>query len=253
MPGRNLVRRLLLPELELTASWYKPSQGTTHLEAEKKSAFEVCPRCATPSSSVYDHRTVRVRDAPIRDKHTMLTRLVSGNAETTGLDTRSIDIVTAFQAAHWFEPTATLAELKRVLKPDGRVAWVFNEPSTPDAFNKGFMSLLREVSGKPLPRLGDKLQPLKDADFLGPVRTSKTSFAQTVDFEGLKGLALSYSFVPREGPQLERFLTALRALYERSKDDKGVVRLVYTTTVHVADRHPQANTKDGWGAPTVRA
>jgi transposase len=34
--------------------------------------MEVCPRCATPSKSVYDHRTVVVKDAPIRDKNVLL-------------------------------------------------------------------------------------------------------------------------------------------------------------------------------------
>ncbi len=73
MPGSNLVRRLLLPELELTASWYRPSQSTTHLEAQKKSPMEVCPRCATPSTSTYDHRTVKLKDAPLRDKAVVLS------------------------------------------------------------------------------------------------------------------------------------------------------------------------------------
>ena len=66
MPGGNLIGLLLLPELELTASWFKPYQHTTHLEAEKKSAMEVCPKCATPSTSVYDHRVVSLKDAPVR-------------------------------------------------------------------------------------------------------------------------------------------------------------------------------------------
>src|SRR5438874_10338652 len=72
MPGSNLVRRLLLPELELTASWYKPSQATTHLETRKTSGMEVCPRCATPATAIYDHRVVKVKDAPIRDKSALL-------------------------------------------------------------------------------------------------------------------------------------------------------------------------------------
>ena len=67
MPGGNLIGLLLLPELELTASWFKPYQHTTHLETKKKSEMEVCPKCATPSTSVYDHRVVRLRDAPVRD------------------------------------------------------------------------------------------------------------------------------------------------------------------------------------------
>ena len=43
------------------------------VHAEKESGVEVCPRCATPSSSVYDHRQVRVRDAPMRNMGVWLT------------------------------------------------------------------------------------------------------------------------------------------------------------------------------------
>ena len=67
MPETMLLRRLLLPELKFLRSWRKP--GTAHLgvKAEKQSEFEVCPRCATPSRTVYDHRVVSIRDAPMRD------------------------------------------------------------------------------------------------------------------------------------------------------------------------------------------
>jgi len=67
MPETMLLRRLLLPELKFQRSWRKPGTKTLGVEAEKQSEIEVCPRCATASKSVYDHRTVRVRDAPMRD------------------------------------------------------------------------------------------------------------------------------------------------------------------------------------------
>jgi transposase len=67
MPETMLLRRLLLPELKLHRSWRKPGTRTVGVDAEKVSEFEVCPRCATPSRSVYDRRTVAVRDAPMRD------------------------------------------------------------------------------------------------------------------------------------------------------------------------------------------
>ena len=73
MPETMLLRRLLLPELKFERSWRKPGTRTLGVEAEKMSAMEVCPRCATPSSSVYDHRRVKVRDAPVRD---LLVRLI---------------------------------------------------------------------------------------------------------------------------------------------------------------------------------
>jgi transposase len=44
----------------------------TELLAKKESVFEVCPKCATPSSSVYDHRWVRLRDDPLRTRQTIL-------------------------------------------------------------------------------------------------------------------------------------------------------------------------------------
>jgi transposase len=75
MPGDNLIRGLLLPDLELTSSFFRKDRGTNLLEARKTSAMEVCPRCATPSKTLYDRRLVRVRDAPIRDKAVTLTVL----------------------------------------------------------------------------------------------------------------------------------------------------------------------------------
>jgi transposase len=67
MPETMLLRRLLLPELKFVRSWRRPGTKTVGVEAEKVSEMEVCPRCATKSSSVYDHRDVTVRDAPLRD------------------------------------------------------------------------------------------------------------------------------------------------------------------------------------------
>lgn len=61
----RLARFLLLPELKLTA-FKKDKTASNVIQAKKNSLFEVCPKCATPSSSVYDHRIVTLRDAPIR-------------------------------------------------------------------------------------------------------------------------------------------------------------------------------------------
>ena len=67
MPETMLLRRLLLPELKFERSWRRPGTKMVGVEARKVSAMEVCPRCATRSTSIYDHRVVTVRDAPLRD------------------------------------------------------------------------------------------------------------------------------------------------------------------------------------------
>lgn len=46
--------------------------GSWELFVETTSRFEVCPRCACKSSSVYDHRAVRVRDTPVRTRQVVL-------------------------------------------------------------------------------------------------------------------------------------------------------------------------------------
>lgn len=61
----RLSRFVLLPELQLTA-WKQSTNSMSTAQARKTSKLEICPKCASPSSSVYDHRIVTVKDAPIR-------------------------------------------------------------------------------------------------------------------------------------------------------------------------------------------
>lgn len=66
MPLSRLSHFLLFKELKLTR-FCKIGHGHSALFCEKqKDLFEVCPRCAKPSRSTYDHRQVRIVDAPIR-------------------------------------------------------------------------------------------------------------------------------------------------------------------------------------------
>lgn len=71
MPASMLARFALLPELNLTWVEHK-FPNIMILHAHKVSRFEVCPKCATKSHSVYDHRLVQVKDEPIRRQHVIL-------------------------------------------------------------------------------------------------------------------------------------------------------------------------------------
>jgi transposase len=74
MAEDSFSRYLVLPELRLLrVQPHGPGGlGGTELFAEKVSTMEVCPRCATPSTSVYDHRWVRLKDDPLRTRQTIL-------------------------------------------------------------------------------------------------------------------------------------------------------------------------------------
>lgn len=58
---------------------------------------------------------------------------VAATAEKTTLDDNSIDLITVGQAFHWIDWTVALEEFKRILKPDGWIAFLWNQyETTPD-------------------------------------------------------------------------------------------------------------------------
>ena len=52
--------------------------------------------------------------------------VVDGTGEALPLADASVDAVTVAQAFHWFDPAAALAEIARVLRPEGGLALVWN-------------------------------------------------------------------------------------------------------------------------------
>lgn len=70
MSEKNVTQSLLLPDLRFVKeTWVKK---TRYIYCEKVSEFEVCPKCGTKATSIYDHRYVRPRDQPIRNKFVTL-------------------------------------------------------------------------------------------------------------------------------------------------------------------------------------
>src|SRR5687767_3247781 len=65
MAQEGFIRYLLLPELRLL-DVRRSEANATEFFAEKTSPMEVCPKCATPSTSTYDRRWVRIKDDPLR-------------------------------------------------------------------------------------------------------------------------------------------------------------------------------------------
>lgn len=69
---------------------------------------------------------------PIAEMRAQLTALLpgvearSGVAEDLPVEDASVDLVTVAQAFHWFDAPAALAEIHRVLRPDGHLAMIWN-------------------------------------------------------------------------------------------------------------------------------
>lgn len=70
MPNSDFTNSLQLPELIYLGR--KSSKNKLIFYLQKSSQFEVCPKCATKSTSVHDHVHVIVKDTPLRNKRVIL-------------------------------------------------------------------------------------------------------------------------------------------------------------------------------------
>ena len=71
-------------------------------------------------------------------------RSVAGTAEATTLPDDAADLVIAGQAFHWFDVARAAIEARRILRPGGWAALIWNDrQSTGSAFLAGYEALLR--------------------------------------------------------------------------------------------------------------
>lgn len=159
---------------------------------------------------------------------------IAGKAEATTLADASVDFVTAAQAAHWFDRPAAWREFKRILKPRGWLALLWNE---------------RVVDGTPFLRDYEQLllnygtdyadvrhERTTDAvnDFFDPAPFEERAFPmrQEFDYAGLEGRLLSSSYAPGPGhPKHAPMLRELRRIFEQHVED-GRVAFDYKTRVY---------------------
>lgn len=155
-------------------------------------------------------------------------RFCDGTAERTGLDDSSIDLVTAFQAYHWFDPEPTHREFVRILKPGGRAALIWNVRDDSDPFTGSYGELIRAAAlDLDIERHHGTADAFaRDRRFIG-VRRQIVRNQQRLDLAGLVGRMESTSYVPHEGPVHARLLAGLHDLHARYADGEGYVALAY--------------------------
>lgn len=145
-----------------------------------------------------------------------------GRAERLPLDDASVDVVTAGQAYHWFDPATALPEIARVLRSGGRLglAWNLRDDSV------GWVDELWSMFGDHEARRAD--DPTVIAPF-GPVAQRTFRHEQRLDRDGLLGLVASRSYVAiLAAPERDALLARVGALYDRVAAPDGVA-LPYVT------------------------
>jgi ubiquinone/menaquinone biosynthesis C-methylase UbiE len=160
---------------------------------------------------------------------------LAGTAAQTGLADASVELVSAFQAFHWFDPDAARREFARILKPGGWTVLVWNDRRTTGTpFLEAYEQLLIE-HGTDYQRVRHSNVSAESlAAFFAPSGYREHSLAneQVFDLEGVKGRLLSSSYAPAEGEaRHESMMAELRRIFEKYQEG-GKVRFVYDTRVY---------------------
>ena len=161
-------------------------------------------------------------------------KAIHGTAESTGLPDASVDLVTAAQAFHWFDPVRARAELLRITRAPHPVALIWNSRSldaTP--FLRAYDELLVRLSDDYTKVRNHNLGDAVFSAFYGPRGYERRVFASRQDFdrEGFLGRALSSSYVPGAShPRHAETVRALGDLFDAHQEN-GAVAFLYDTEV----------------------
>jgi len=160
---------------------------------------------------------------------------VNAPAEATTLPDASVDLITAAQAFHWFDPTAARREFARILKRGGHVALVWNERLTDTTpFLRDYESLLKTAATDYNQVNHMNIDRATLAAFYGLSSFETCTFAnsQQFDRDGLIGRALSSSYVPNAGhPGHDAFIAGLNRIFDRHAVN-GLVHFEYETKLY---------------------
>jgi SAM-dependent methyltransferase len=158
---------------------------------------------------------------------------IAGTAEATTLPDDSVHIITAAQAAHWFDRAQARREFIRILKPGGWTVLLWNERRTDSTpFLREYERLLLTY-GTDYHEVRHERTTAEIADFFAPssFQLCRFEMRQEVYYAALEGRLLSSSYTPTpEHADYESMLRELRRIFDAHQVN-NYVALEYNTLV----------------------
>lgn len=157
---------------------------------------------------------------------------VNGTAEATTLPEHCVDFVTAGQAFHWFKPDEASAEFRRIVKPGGWAALIWNIRDEQSPFMTAYEGLLTQYA------IGYReIKQSRSHEYIPRFFGSEPAIEefpneQLFDWDGLLGRSLSSSYAPlAEHPNHAPLVDGLRRLFDTYAVD-GRIHFPYVTRVY---------------------
>jgi SAM-dependent methyltransferase len=170
---------------------------------------------------------------------------VNGTAESTTLPGSSIDLITAGQAFHWFDPQRTRIEFERILRAPGWVALIWNkrpEGAAPILDAWSVMLLQLSPDYERVRHRDDKADEGMSMLF-GENGVGKFTLQhhQELDAEAFWGRLISSSYTPLPGqPGHEEVKTRSQQIFDEHAIG-GRVQFPYETQVYIGQLQPYSH------------
>lgn len=143
---------------------------------------------------------------------------ISGSSEQTNLSDKSVDIITAAQAYHWFDKDLAKIEFQRILKDSDNpnIVLIWNTRNLSSNFNKNLESIVRKYSYD-YEKVSHTENKEKRENRFFDTEFNKEVFKnkQVLDYTSLEGRLLSASYmIKKTDTQYAIFQKELKQLFE---------------------------------------
>jgi SAM-dependent methyltransferase len=155
---------------------------------------------------------------------------LEGSAESTGLKGNTINLIIAGQAFHWFDVEVAKREFKRILKPDGNVALIWNNRGkTGSDFDRSYENFILKYGTD----YKEVRKNEKNVDLFFNYNKETFYNFQELDFTSFKGRVLSSSYIPLvDNPIFPEMILELEDLFNKHQRN-GIIRIEYDTEVYL--------------------
>jgi SAM-dependent methyltransferase len=170
----------------------------------------------------------------LRLRHPEL-RVATASAEAVPVATRTVDTVVAAQAFHWFDADRALREAARMLKPEGRIALVWNHRDERIPWVRKLGRIIGNQDNQP-----DPTDVLVSSKLFGYVEDATFRFWQPLRKAELRDLVVSRSNVAVMDPMAqERLLRKVDELFDDYQTGPDGLLLPYITRCYRAVVRPR--------------
>jgi len=155
---------------------------------------------------------------------------LEGAAESTGLEENCADLITAGQAFHWFDVEESKREFKRILKPNGNVALIWNNRGKAGAgFNSSYENFILKYGID----YKEVRKNERNVDIFFNYQKESFYNFQDLDFTSFRGRVLSSSYIPLvDNPIFPKMILELEGLFNQHQRD-GIIRIEYDTEIYL--------------------